>query len=74
MEIRRRQFKQFDLEPEMAKPTAALFYEVKRIIADFNNDNFLDDDRYLYDDLDAIAKNYDSFAAIAEKFLAIKTR
>lgn len=70
MEIRRRQFKQFDLELEMAKPTAELFYEVKRIIADFNNDTFLDDDRYLYDDLDAIAKNYDNFAAIAEKALA----
>jgi len=69
-EIRRDQFKKFGLEAEMAKPTLRLFGEVKNVIPDFNKDGFLTSDRFLFDDLRAIADHFDDFAAIAEQSLA----
>ena len=50
----------------MAKPTQNLFESIKKAVPDFRNDKFLEDDRFLYDDIKNILENYNEFSAIAD--------
>lgn len=69
MQIRLDQFAARQIDAQMAVATSELFGEVKRIIPDFQNERFLHEDRFLFDDIRAISENYENFAAIAERYL-----
>ncbi|HEX8368429.1 MAG TPA: aromatic amino acid ammonia-lyase [Pyrinomonadaceae bacterium] len=68
-EIRRNQFEKLGLETEMGKATGELFAEVKNAIPDFRGKDFLNNDRFLFDDIKRLADNYENFAAVAERNL-----
>jgi histidine ammonia-lyase len=68
-EIRRRQFAEFALETRMGKATGELFDEVKTAVPDFRREDFLNNDRFLFDDIKRLAESYDDFAAVAERNL-----
>lgn len=68
-QIRRNQFEEFGLETGMAKATAELFAEVKNAVPDFQQEDFLRNDRFLFDDIKRLTDNYENFAAVAERNL-----
>ncbi|MDQ3798482.1 MAG: aromatic amino acid lyase [Acidobacteriota bacterium] len=68
-EIRRRQFAEFALETRMGKATGELFDEVKTAVPDFRREDFLNNDRFLFDDIKRLAESYDDFVAVAERNL-----
>ena len=75
-QIRWNQFEKFGLETEMGEATAELFAEVKKTIPDFqkkyspdDEKYFLNNDRFLFDDINSLRDNYENFASIAERNL-----
>jgi histidine ammonia-lyase len=68
-EIRRRQFAQLGLKTEMGKATAELFEEVKNAVPDFREKDFLNNDRFLFDDIKRLSDNYENFADVAGRNL-----
>jgi histidine ammonia-lyase len=68
-EIRRRQFDEINLETRMGKATAELFEEIKKAVPDFRKKDFLNNDRFLFDDIQRLADNYENFARVAERNL-----
>lgn len=68
-EIRRRQFAKFALETRMGKATGELFDEVKTAVPDFRREDFLNNDRFLFDDIKRLAESYDDFVGVAERNL-----
>lgn len=69
MQIRRVQFAARGIAAEMSRATSELFEEVKQTVPDFQNDKFLHEDRFLFEDIQKLAKNYEKFVAIAERNL-----
>jgi histidine ammonia-lyase len=76
MQIRKDQFSKGGVMASQAVATGELFMEVKRAIPDFDLEktgpekHFLDEDRFLFDDIKKLIENYESFVSIAEKHLA----
>ncbi|HEX8249997.1 MAG TPA: aromatic amino acid lyase [Pyrinomonadaceae bacterium] len=67
--IRRNQFAEFGLETEMGKATGELFEAVKNAVPDFREKDFLNNDRFLFDDIKRLADHYENFARVAERNL-----
>ena len=68
-EIRRNQFEKLGLETGMGKATGELFEEIKNAVPDYREKDFLNNDRFLYDDIKRLADNYENLAAVAERNL-----
>ncbi|HQU86698.1 MAG TPA: aromatic amino acid ammonia-lyase [Pyrinomonadaceae bacterium] len=68
-EIRQNQFMKYGVEATFAKATGELYDEVKFAIPAFNYGNFLYEDRFIFDDIQDLADNYDNFVSIAESNL-----
>lgn len=72
MQIRLDQFQMRGIDAEMSRATSELFAEIKNVIPDFQNDRFLHEDRFLFEDIRTLADNYDTFVSIAESNLESK--
>lgn len=68
-ELRRHQFENRGISLQMAEATEKYFLKIKEIIPDFNDKVFLEKDRFLYNDIQTILKNYEEFAALAENLI-----
>ncbi len=68
-ELRRNQFDNRGISAQMSEATEKHFNKIKEIIPDFNEKTFLETDRFLYNDIQTILKNYEEFAAFAEKLI-----
>ncbi|HMS39631.1 MAG TPA: aromatic amino acid ammonia-lyase [Pyrinomonadaceae bacterium] len=68
-ELRRHQFENRGISLQMAEATEKYFLKINEIIPDFNDNVFLEKDRFLYNDIQTILKNYEEFAALAENLI-----
>lgn len=68
-QMRQNQFDEYKLQAKMGESTKELFEEIKRAIPDFQKKDFLENDRFLFDDIRKLTDNYENFVSIAEKNL-----
>lgn len=68
-ELRRTQFADRGISAQMSAATEKHFNKIKEIIPDFKEKSFLETDRFLYNDIQTIMKNYDELAALAEDLI-----
>ncbi len=66
--VRQKQFADRNIEATFATATKELFDKIKSVIG-LENDEFLYNDRFLFDDINAIVNKYNEFADLADKFL-----
>ncbi len=64
--LRQKQYADRNIEANLATATKALFDKIKSVIG-LENDDYLYNDRFLFDDINAIIKNYDEFADLADE-------
>ena len=67
--IRQKQFENIGIPAQMAEATKSLFETIKETIPDFKKDEFLEKDRFLYDDIKQILDNYKEFSAMADSLI-----
>lgn len=65
-ELRRNQFEKREISAQMADATEKYFEKIKETIPDFKQKDFLENDRFLYNDIQTVLNNYEEFAAFAE--------
>ncbi len=63
--LRQKQFENIGIAARMATATQNLFDAVNETIPDFKNGEFLTEDRFLYDDIRHILKDFEKFSEIA---------
>lgn len=68
-ELRRIQFANRGIPAQMSVATEKHLNKIKEIIPEFNQKDFLETDRFLYNDIQTILKNYEEFAALAENLI-----
>jgi histidine ammonia-lyase len=66
--VRQKQYADRKIEVTLATATKALFVKIKSVIG-LENDEFLYNDRFLFDDINAIINKYDEFADLANEIL-----
>lgn len=66
--VRQKQYADRQIEASLSAATNSLFVKIKAIIG-LENDEFLFQDRFLFDDINAIIINYDEFADLASGLL-----
>jgi histidine ammonia-lyase len=66
--VRQKQFADRNIEATLATATNRLFVKIKSVIG-LTDDSFLSNDRFLFDDINAIIKKYDEFADLAGEIL-----
>lgn len=64
--LRQKQFENIGIKTKMAEATKNLFEAVKKTIPDFKKNDFLEDDRFLYDDIKNISDNFDAFLKLTD--------
>lgn len=66
--VRQKQFADKNIEATLATATNVLFAKIKDAIG-LTDDEFLYNDRFLFDDINAIINKYEEFADLADSFL-----
>lgn len=63
--LRQKQFENIGIETKMAQATKNLFEAVRKTIPDFKKNDFLENDRFLYDDIKKVLNNFDDLSKLA---------